>query len=92
VVLVCIVVLSSCGSVKQNVVEKNNVVSNPPTQESSGEAKQFVLLSFDGSESLSMWQNRDFASKMNRDGKPLNFTYFISSVYFCRLIPKTSHH
>jgi hypothetical protein len=49
----------------------------------SGRPPQFVILSFDGSQSLEMWQaTRDFAQEMNKNGKPLHFTYFISGVYF----------
>lgn len=49
----------------------------------SGKPPQFVLLSFDGSLSLDMWQQTtDFVQKMSKEGKPLNFTYFISGVYF----------
>ncbi len=49
----------------------------------SGKPIQFVLLSFDGSLSLKMWQDtRAFAQEMNRDKTPLHFTYFISGVYF----------
>jgi hypothetical protein len=44
---------------------------------------QFVILSFDGSKSLEMWKDtREFAQKMNDEGKPLHFTYFISGIYF----------
>ena len=44
---------------------------------------QFVILSFDGSKSLEMWkETREFAKKMNAEGKPLHFTYFINSIYF----------
>ncbi len=44
---------------------------------------QFVLLSFDGSKNLEMWkETREFAQKMNNEGKPLHFTYFINSIYF----------
>ncbi|MEI6480535.1 MAG: hypothetical protein WCO12_03390 [bacterium] len=44
---------------------------------------QFVLLSFDGSKSIKMWQDtRGFAKEMNAKGKPLHFTYFINSIYF----------
>lgn len=44
---------------------------------------QFVLLSFDGSKSIQMWrETREFANKMNGEGKPLHFTYFINSIYF----------
>lgn len=43
---------------------------------------QFVLLSFDGSKSLPMWEEtRNFAKEMNDKGKPLHFTYFINSIY-----------
>jgi hypothetical protein len=44
---------------------------------------QFVLLSFDGSKSLLMWKDtREFAKKMNSEGKPIHFTYFINAIYF----------
>jgi hypothetical protein len=43
---------------------------------------QFVILSFDGSKSLEMWkETREFAKKMNAEGKPLHFTYFINAIY-----------
>lgn len=43
---------------------------------------QFVLLSFDGSKSLEMWKDtREFAKKMNSEGKPIHFTYFINAIY-----------
>jgi hypothetical protein len=75
--------LSSCGPAKPGVIKKENIiVNNPPTQ-SLRRARQFVLLSFDGSESIAMWQKtRDFAKEMKLKNKPVNFTYFISSVYF----------
>jgi len=73
-IIFCIFLLSSCGQ---------KIKTDPPSQKSSGEAKQFVLLSFDGSESLVMWQKtRDFAKEMRTQNKLVNFTYFISSVYF----------
>jgi hypothetical protein len=44
---------------------------------------QFVLISFDGSKNLEMWEEtRRFAREMTGAGKPLHFTYFISGVYF----------
>ena len=44
---------------------------------------QFVLLAFDGSKSLSFWnESREFAKQATRAGKPIKFTYFISGVYF----------
>jgi hypothetical protein len=43
---------------------------------------QFVLLSFDGSKSLGMWrETQEFAQRMNSEGKPLHFTYFINAIY-----------
>ncbi len=51
--------------------------------QSSSKPPQFIVLSFDGSKSLEMWQKtRTFAQKLNQEGKPLHFTYFISGVYF----------
>ncbi len=53
----------------------------------SGKPPQFIVLSFDGSQSQHMWQDtRAFAQKMNAEGKPLHFTYFVSGVYF--LLPQ----
>lgn len=44
---------------------------------------QFVLMAFDGSLNLNFWQNsRDFAKRLKADQKPLNFTYFLSGVYW----------
>jgi hypothetical protein len=40
-------------------------------------------MSFDGSESLLMWEaTRNFAREMVKSNKPVNFTYFVSGVYF----------
>jgi hypothetical protein len=69
----------------ENSVKQNSVLKVKPTinKNNNNIKLQHVLLSFDGSESLLMWQKtRDFAKKMKTDGKPVNFTYFISSVYF----------
>lgn len=44
---------------------------------------QYVLLAFDGSSSISMWKmTREFAKRATSQGAPLNFTYFISGVYY----------
>ena len=44
---------------------------------------QFVLLAFDGSKSLNFWNDsRSFAQASRSESKPLDFTYFISGVYF----------
>lgn len=44
---------------------------------------QLVVFSFDGSKSVEMLdETLAFARKMNMEGKPLHFTYFINAVYF----------
>ena len=48
-----------------------------------GSNPQFVLLAFDGSASIPMWQEtRDFAKELTAQNKPIHFTYFISGIYF----------
>ena len=43
---------------------------------------QYVIISFDGSRSLPMWNNtRQFAKDMAVKGKPVHFTYFINPIY-----------
>lgn len=58
---------------------------------------QYVLLAFDGSQSLSFWkESRGFAKDESQQGKDLKFTYFISGVYFIhkgnRNIYRPPHH
>lgn len=84
--------LSSCGqkikTQEPKVLKNSSEIASPTRSVRNDVHTQFVLLSFDGSESLVMWQRtRDFAKKMKQENKPLNFTYFISSVYF--LPPET---
>lgn len=44
---------------------------------------QYVMVGFDGGLNVEQWQKmRDFASTMKKTKKPLNFTYFVSGVYF----------
>lgn len=46
---------------------------------------QFVMVGFDGGLNLQQWQvTRDFAAEMRKNQKPINFTYFLSGVYFLR--------
>lgn len=46
---------------------------------------QFVVLSFDGSKSISIWKNtRAFAQQMQASSTPVHFTYFINAVYFLK--------
>lgn len=57
-------------------VTQNSSTPRPP---------QFVMLAFDGSKSNAMWQDTlDFARDARRKGIDMNFTYFISAVYFLK--------
>jgi len=50
---------------------------------SAARPPQFVILAFDGSKSVPMWQEtREFAKRMTAAGKPLKFTYFINAAYY----------
>jgi hypothetical protein len=63
--------------------QTTNVVT--PTASAQQEAKptQFVLMSFDGSESIAMWESTlNFAKLLSQKSKPVSFTYFVSGVYF----------
>lgn len=43
---------------------------------------QYVVLAFDGSRSIDMWQQtRAFSQEMKAAGSPVRFTYFINAVY-----------
>jgi hypothetical protein len=56
-------------------VDGGRAPSNKPTQ--------YIVLSFDGSKSIDMWEaTRNFAKEMKQQNKPVNFTYFVSGVYF----------
>ena len=60
------------------------MVANTTLKFTNGPAKptQYVVLAFDGSYSIDMWQQtRQFAKQMRSQNKPLSFTYFISGVY-----------
>ena len=49
----------------------------------ASDTPQFVVLSFDGSKDLEMLsETREFARKMNDEGKPLHLTYFVNAAYF----------
>ncbi|MBX4191337.1 MAG: hypothetical protein KW804_00880 [Candidatus Doudnabacteria bacterium] len=55
----------------------------PAYTTASGKQPQFVVMAFDGSYSLSMWQRTlGFAQNMTEQGHPVHFTYFLSGVYF----------
>lgn len=54
-----------------------------PRAEALERPPQFVMLAFDGSSSIGMWQaTRNFAREATRLRKPVKFTYFISAVYY----------
>lgn len=86
--LLMLVVVSGCNLVdKKKLVEpaEINNVSTPATDSTKTNEKppQFVLLSFDGSDSIPMWEaTRKFASDLKTKNIHLNFTYFVSGVYF----------
>lgn len=49
----------------------------------SSSTPQFILFSFDGSKSVDMLnETLAFEQKMQSEGKPLHFTYFINAAYF----------
>lgn len=65
------------------VAPPSSVTTTVPSAAESSAPVQYVLLSFDGSRSLDMWEKtRAFARDMQTRGKPVHFTYFISGVYF----------
>ncbi|MDR3558397.1 MAG: hypothetical protein P4L61_02595 [Candidatus Pacebacteria bacterium] len=54
-----------------------------PLYRISSSTPQFVILSFDGSKSVEMLdETLVFQQKMEAEGKPLRFTYFINAAYF----------
>jgi hypothetical protein len=54
---------------------------------------QYVVLAFDGSKSLDMWNaTRDFAKSETAAGRPLKFTYFINAVYYLADQNKAQYH
>jgi hypothetical protein len=69
------------------LIKKDGGVSNTKkTSVSLDEFKkrpQFVVLAFDGSRSLAMWDRTlNFAQDMKNKGYPVHYTYFLNAVYF----------
>ena len=59
------------------------VAEPKPTYRVSDSIPQFVVLSFDGSKSVSMLdETLQFEKKMQTEGKSIHFTYFINAAYF----------
>jgi hypothetical protein len=64
----------------KNAAQARNYVA---TTTPSGREPQIVVFSFDGSRSLSFWDDTfKFEDEMEKRGTPIRFTYFISGVYF----------
>lgn len=86
--------IASCLGLLAAACNKNVLVPATPLPPSSsapvadyaapsGKEPQFVVLAFDGSRSLPMWQDTlDFAAQMSAQGHSVRFTYFLSGVYF----------
>jgi hypothetical protein len=72
---------------------KNTVKKDGPATTSSSPSKrppQFVILAFDGSKQASVWEDtRAFARDMATQGVKVQFSYFISGVFF--LTPSTAY-
>lgn len=69
-------VMTSCSNVDMKQGNRKIASVNHP---------QYVLLAFDGSKSIPMWKETvKFADDMRKNGKDVNFTYFVSSVYYLK--------
>ena len=67
-------------AIKTNI---NQAIELPRRTDNYGSNPQFVLLAFDGSASIPMWQETiNFANELASQRKPAYFTYFVSGVYF----------
>lgn len=63
------------------------VINLKPAPPAPSYVPQFVLISFDGSNSVDTWKDlREFKEEMKRQNKTINFTHFINAAYF--LIPE----
>lgn len=69
---------------------EEEIAATAPEREAHDEDTQFVMISFDGSRSLSSWRKTlDFAQELRSENIPVSFTYFISGVY---LLPSHQKH
>ncbi len=75
---------NSCSTDRWNyrflyrLLRESGTIASP-----QGPPPQFVLLAFDGSQSLDAWnKSRQFSQCMDEKGVDVRFTYFISAVYF----------
>lgn len=68
------------------------VCGAPLAQAQVDRPPQFVELAFDGSLAIPMWQaTRDFARRSKLQSTPVNFTYFISGVYYVEKVKRTKY-
>ena len=64
-----------------------------PLAQAAAKPPQYVVLAFDGSKSLDMWNaTRDFARSETAAGRPLKFTYFVNAVYYLADQNKAKYH
>lgn len=78
-----VILVVSFKKPKPNKKEIKIVTPTPNVKIIEEKPLQYVIFSFDGSESIKMWEaTRNFAKEMNRQNKPIKFTYFVSGVYF----------
>ena len=86
VILIALPLILFKNSEKKEIPEvekKETVVSEVTPTKKPEKPPQFVILSFDGSESIAMWEaTRKFSKEMKQENKPVGFTYFVSGVYF----------
>jgi len=70
------------GKNKGNSVLLDQSTSTSSTTSVAKLDTQYVIISFDGSRSIPMWnETRQFAKDMAAKGKPVHFTYFINPIY-----------
>jgi len=75
----------------KQLIEEEDFFDKYTTQ--SGKETQFVFLALDGSRSLNMWkQTRQFAHEVRDSDIELDFTYFVSGVYFIPSSEKLDYH
>ncbi|HYF04720.1 MAG TPA: hypothetical protein VEA59_00965 [Patescibacteria group bacterium] len=69
--------------VPTETIMPSQMSEQPTVQSKNSRPLQFVVLSFDGSYSLPMWEDTlNFSQEMRIAGVPVRFTYFLSGVYF----------
>ncbi len=81
IIFAVVLIAGACN--RQTPLVVNKLPPVQPQPPATGKKPQFVVMAFDGSYSLSMWQKTlDFSQQMNENNHPVHFTYFLSGVYF----------